>query len=197
MQLNADIRQLVNHALMGRFEPSLASMADEALAARAAAGSSQHFEALVRRYSKAIYRLGLRYSGNAGAAEEIAQETFVKVFLALPKARLDIPFKPWLYKIAMNTAISNRRKSKDEYNLPLERAEATVGKGDIAVSVAGRLDAQQAIERLQPDYRLIVILRAIEELSFSEIAQVLDIPEATARTRFKRAKDSLRLSLNK
>lgn len=175
---------------------SLAGLADEALAVRAGAGSGQHFEVLVRRYSAAIYRFSLRFSGNPAAAEEIAQETFIKVFQALPTARQGLPFKPWLYKIASNTAISYYRKTKmNSLNAPLEAAEAMAGKIDVAGAVANRVDAQAAISRLAPDYRQVVILRAIEEFSFGEIAAILEIPEPTARTRYKRAKDSLKVFL--
>jgi len=178
-------------------KPSLAGATDEELAAKAAGGSSDHFEALVRRYTTAIYRVGYRLTGNTAEAEDIAQETFIKVFRALPKTRLDLPFKPWLYKIAVNTAISHWRKNKDRYQVDLEAADSLTQTGDTGDMVAVRQDIQAAINRLEIDYRRIGVLRVAEDLSFAEIGQVLDIPEATARTRFNRAKTKLQLYLSK
>lgn len=180
-----------------RFDPSFDSLPDEDLAAKAAVGSSDHFEALVRRYSAAIYRFSYRISGGAQEAEDIVQETFIKLFAALPNANPELPFKPWLYKIALNTAISKKRKNKDGGRVPLEYAEAMVAGGDAVESTAERLDAQAAIDRLPADYRAMIVLRAVEDLAFAEIAKVLEIPEATARTRFNRAKNALRSSLDR
>lgn len=179
------------------FEISIESLSDNELAARAASGSADHFTALVRRYSSAMYRLAYRLIGNESEAEDVAQETFIKLFLALPKADLDPPFKPWLYKIAVNACFSHIRKKKGKHWTGLETADAAARFSDISETVNDRIDAQKALAGLPLNYRQIVVLRAVEELTFAEISEILDIPEPTARTRFKRAKDSLRQQLIK
>lgn len=173
---------------------------DEELVLDAAAGSTNHFAALVRRYSSAIYRVGYRLCGDPHEAEDIAQETFVKVFRALPGARLDMPFKPWLYRIAINTAISHlRRRKAQPADLTVDGPENMGNRGVVpsfADAVALHLDAQAAINSLPLNYRQVVVLRAIEGLGFAEITQILDTPEATVRTWFHRAKTLLRARLS-
>ncbi len=171
--------------------PSLTALSDETLAAKAAAGSGDHFEELVRRYADSVYRTAYRLCGNPAEAEDIVQESFIKIFRALPKVRLDLPLKPWLYKIAVNTALSSLRRKAGRPAIGLAAAEETPAPGDDSERAAERMDAQAALATLPPAYRTIVVLRAVEQLSFSEISDILSIPEATARTRFSRAKSML------
>ncbi|MDP1809500.1 MAG: RNA polymerase sigma factor [Actinomycetota bacterium] len=180
-----------------RFAQSLNSVSDEGLAAKAAAGSANHFEALVQRYSSAMFRLAFRLSGSRGDAEDIVQETFIKLWRALPAADTDLPFKPWLYKIAVNTSLSHLRKKNRGQTVDLDATDNLIQLGDFAGVSTDNIDAQTAIDRLPLDYRRIFLLRAVEDLAFADIADILDIPEATARTRFKRAKDQLRQYLSK
>lgn len=178
--------------LLSGISPSLSGLTDEELAASAATGSTNHFEAIVRRYSSAMYRLAYRLSGNRGDAEDIVQETFVKLFRALPTADTSRPIKPWLYKIAVNTSLSLLRKRSGTKNVNLDEAADFVHSGDFSEISAAGIDAQKALDRLPPAFRQMIVLRAVEDLPFAEIADILDIPEPTARTRFKRAKDMLR-----
>lgn len=177
--------------------PSFETLTDELLAAKAAAGSANHFEALVRRHSGAMFRVAFRLTGSRGDAEDIVQETFVKLWRALPGADTDLPFKPWLYKIAVNTSLSRLRKKKRGRTVDLEEMDNIIHLGDFAGASTDNIDAQAAIDRLTLDYRRVFVLRAVEDLPFADIANILDIPETTARTRFKRAKDRLQKYLSK
>lgn len=158
---------------------------DEELAIKSASGSIKHFEVLLLRYSAAIYRLAYRFVGNSHDAEDIAQDTFIKVFRALPKTNLDMPFKPWLYRIAINTAISYlRKKKKEQLNKDLE-----IETHDFAESLLDKDEIQFLINKLPLDYRKVIVLKAIDDLSYREISLILNIPETTARTWFYRAKN--------
>jgi RNA polymerase sigma-70 factor (ECF subfamily) len=163
---------------------------DEDLAYRAVSGSEGDFEQLVRRYSASIYRVVYRICGSAEDAEDITQEAFVKAFKALPRADLSRPIKPWLYKIAINSALSHLRKKSGK--IQVEWSENQVpAAADQSETIPEKLDAQAALERLPSNYRQIIVLRAIEALPFADVARILDIPEATARTRYSRARKLL------
>lgn len=166
---------------------SNASLTDEELARAFVAGSHGDFARLVDRYAGSLYRVIYRLCGSAEEAEDLVQETFVKVFKALPTLDLDRPLKPWLYKIAVNTTISQLRKRGHRTQLEFDEGRQPV-VGDSTEMLAQRVDAQAALARLPLDYRRMIVLRAVEDLAFSEIAEILDIPEATARTRFHRAR---------
>lgn len=172
-------------------KPDKESLSDEVLASSSASGSSSDFEVLIRRYSSAIYRLAYRMTGDHYSAEDITQETFIKTFKALPKSRLDLPFKPWLYRIATNTALTflKKRRPNDELN------ETHKKQDDHSKPIDDKLDIQNALKRLPLNYRQVVILRTAESLSYYEIAQIIQINESTARTWFRRAKNLLKTYL--
>ena len=160
---------------------------DEELAQAAAAGSQDDFARLVRRYSDSIYRVVFRLCGSAEDAEDITQETFIKAFKALPQIDLRRPIKPWLYKIAVNSAVSQLRKQRGRVQVELDEAELPPVR-DGAEMLPDMIDAQTALAGLPLDYRRVMVLRVIEDMSFADVAEILDIPEATARTRFRRAR---------
>lgn len=146
-----------------------------------------------------MYRVAYRFCRNATEAQDLTQETFVKLFKALPKAQLDLPFKPWLYKISINTAISHMRKIQGKHRVEWTETETetetSTTTDDHADTIVKQNDLQAAIDELPFEYRQMIILRAVEELSFEEISEVLDIPAGTARTQFSRAKKQLRAIL--
>ncbi|HEB12345.1 MAG TPA: RNA polymerase sigma factor [Actinobacteria bacterium] len=172
------------------------SLSDEELAKQAASGSADHFEIIVHRYSGAMYRVAYSFCHNTAEAQDLTQETFVKLFKALPKAKLDLPFKPWLYKIAINNALSHIRKKQEKHQVDWTETETTLASDDPTDAIVKQNDLQIAIDKLPFDYQQMIILRAVEELSFEEISGVLDIPAATARTKFSRAKKQLRAILS-
>lgn len=171
---------------------------DETLARQAAAGKHQAFSLLVKRYSGRVYNVAYRFSGNRADAEDIVQEVFIKVFRGLPKAHLDLPFRPWLYRIATNTAISHLR-AKPAPALPEEAAKSVPTEKELPEESADRAELgarlQQEILKLPLNFREVVILRYTEELTFREIGTILEIPENTVKTYFQRAKIILRKEL--
>jgi len=181
---------------LGHFSTS--NLTDEALLARAVTGSEDDFEVLVRRYSSTVYRVAYRFTGSRESAEDATQETFLKIYKALPTVKLDAPFKPWLYKIATNTAISSYRKSRGKTHVSLAAAadrDLATAPDDTALRVVEHDNLQAAISNLPDTYRQVVILRTVADLPYAEVAKILDVPEATARTWFNRAKNLLRQQL--
>ncbi len=148
-------------------------------------GEGRAFEELFGRYKNAIYGYVRRRVGDPGRAEEITQD----VFLALVRQRngyeVESTFRTYLYRIAMNRVVSEYRRKKESDPLP-EALPAAGGDPSVVQQV------REALERLEPEQREIVLLREYQGLSYDEIAKVLDIPVGTVRSRLFRAKMALR-----
>jgi RNA polymerase sigma-70 factor (ECF subfamily) len=182
---------------------------DEALAARAAAGEEPAFEELVRRYRARVYRLACRLAANEADAKDVLQETFLSAYRGLPGFRADARFSTWLYRIATNAALMHRRARARR---PAESLEAFLPRFDAdgvhaaepadllaASRVEELLDrkllaekARAGLDRLPEIYRDAFVLRDLEELPTSEVADLLGIEPAAVRQRVHRARLMLR-----
>lgn len=179
---------------------------DEELVRRYVRGDRDAFEMLVRRHTRSVYHLAYRFTQDHMEAENITQETFLRAFAALPKSRIDLPFRPWLFKIAVNLCRNwaKRRKavlfseiedgSEEESPLELIADEEPLPLEQIEEEEMLKL-LRQAIAKLPPAYRLAVTLRYSEGLSYAEIAEALDLPLNTVRTHLLRSKLLLRSAL--
>lgn len=186
---------------------SAPNLSDEELAKQYVAGRTEAFEALVQRYAKPIYNFALNFLGDADEADEATQLVFVQMYQSLPRARLDIPLKPWIYRVARNKCIDLWR---GHTTISLSAHDKHEGEADAADvdppdptplpdELAERNDLQQllraAINALPVKYRIAVTLRYVNELSFAEIGHAMGVPENTAKTYFQRAKSLLRRKL--
>lgn len=182
---------------------------DEELVRLHLQGDRYAFRELVDRYTKPIYNLAYHYTGDRVEAENITQETFLRVYQALPVSRLDLPFKPWLLRIAANLCRDWARKQRpdlfshlagdeegqpsiieewvDGRPLPLDRVETQ--------ELAEML--RRAVMELPEPYRVVITLRYTEGLSYQEIAVVQGAPVNTIRTHLFRAKALLRQALER
>jgi RNA polymerase sigma-70 factor (ECF subfamily) len=164
------------------------------LVAHALAGSQSAFEQIVRRYQRPVISLIARMIGDRAAAEDLAQETFVKAHRSLAAFDATRRLSSWLFRIAHNTALDALRRSRPA-SVPLDEATdrepASPPAADpVERKALGRaLDA--ALAELRPDFRAAVLLRYEEGLSFDQIGHVLGIPEATARSHVHRARKEL------
>jgi RNA polymerase sigma-70 factor, ECF subfamily len=181
---------------------------DEALAARAAAGDDRAFERLVSRYESRVFRLACRLTSETDAPD-VLQDTFLQVYRRLSTFRGDARFSTWLYRIATNAALMNRRARGRRPSEPLDqylpRFDAhgihagTPEELQLASSADELLDRQVLAERARtalaglPElYRDPFVLRDLEELSTAEVAEMLGIDPATVRQRVHRARLMLR-----
>jgi RNA polymerase sigma-70 factor (ECF subfamily) len=182
---------------------------DEALAARAAAGDEPAFERLVSRYQARVYRLACRLTADEGDANDVLQETFLGVYRGLPAFRADSRFSTWLYRIATNAALMQRRS---RVRRPTQSLEAFLPRFDadgihtadpaelLAPSRADELldrkrlaeKARAGLDRLPDIYRDAFVLRDLEEMSTQEVAELLGIDAAAVRQRVHRARLMLR-----
>jgi RNA polymerase sigma-70 factor (ECF subfamily) len=188
-----------------------ADNSDALLVQRAVAGDSRAFELLVIKYQARIQRLIGRMVRDTDLVEDIAQETFIRAYRALPKFRGDAQFYTWLYRIAVNTAkkflldlkrtptVSDRLPSGDDdadetfrpqlEPMNEETPESVLAAKEIAVAVNAGLAA------LPDDLRQALTLREIEGLSYEEIAELMDCPIGTVRSRIFRAREAISVRL--
>jgi len=185
-----------------------ADSSDEALAARAAAGDGHAFEEIVARYEARVFRLACRLTSETDAPD-VLQETFLQVYRNLPSFRGESQFGTWVYRIATNAALMLRRVRARR---PVESLDAFMPQFDergihaelpAQLQVASRADelidrqvlaekARAGIARLPDLYRDAFVLRDLEEMSTTDVAQVLGIEPATVRQRVHRARMMLR-----
>ena len=182
----------------------MAPQTDEELARRSARGDHSAFAALVERHSTALLNYCIRVLGNADDAADAAQQSFVQVYLHLPSGRSDLPFRPWLYRIARNQCIDRIRQRRAPVQTPITDQgdgveSAILGVSDPEPLPESVFEAKElknelvaALLALPERYRSVVSLRYATDLTFGEIGAALGMPENTAKTLFQRAKAMLR-----
>jgi len=176
---------------------------DQQLVERVQAGDKSAFDLLVRKYQHRVLKLVSRFVSDAAEAEDVAQEAFLKAYRALASFRGDSAFYTWLYRIAINTAknalVSNRRRPVD-FDLDLQDPEqydrhARLKEGDtpegVLLTEEIRSVVEKAMEQLPEDLRTAIVLRELEGLSYEEIAEAMDCPVGTVRSRIFRAREAI------
>jgi RNA polymerase sigma-70 factor (ECF subfamily) len=182
---------------------------DAQLAARAGRGDTAAFEALMRRHNRTLFRTARAILRDDAEAEDALQEAYLQAYHALPGFRAEARFSTWMVRIVANEALMRLRKETRRAQIvPMQSADATPGLEELADTTmeknrpepsAERAEMrrllEQQLDRLPDAYRTVFMLRAVEELPAEEVAAVLQIPEATVRTRFFRARSLLREAL--
>jgi len=180
---------------------------DQALVERVQQGDKQAFDILVLKYQNKIIQLAYRYLHDHDEAMDVAQEAFIKAYKSLDNFRGDSAFFTWIYRIAINTAknhlvASGRRPPKSD--LDAQEAEQYDGADglreyDTPEHVLLRDELKEtiasAINDLPDDLRTAITLRELEGLSYEEIAQAMDCPIGTVRSRIFRARDAIDIRL--
>ena len=160
--------------------------------------TSPSWDALVREHADRVYRLAYRLSGNRVDAEDLTQETFVRVFHALPSFRPGT-FEGWLHRITTNLFLDmvRRRRRISLFALPEDDRLAAPSPGPDQAYLERHLDAdiQQALDGLPVAFRAAVVLHDLDQLPYQEIALILGIKVATVRTRIHRGRLLLRAKL--
>lgn len=181
-------------------------VADEVLVSACRRGDQDAFATLVERYQGKIYNLAYRLLGNADDAGEMAQEVFCRAYVKLGEFRGEASFSTWLYRIAHNICYDElrRRRRRPVVSLEAETESRTrlevpapqPGPAELCARQAVRERLQQLIATLPPDQRTALVLRDIQDLSYEEMAQVLQCSLGTIKSRLNRARRTLRDKLN-
>ena len=173
----------------------------ENIIARARRGDADAFEQLVVAYRDQVFRLALRMCGNEADADEVAQEAFLSAWKALPNFRGDSRFSTWLYQLISHAAIDLMRREKRQIAAEDITEVSAPDPGPSPQQQAERSETRQAVRdamgQLSPEYRQIVVLRFLQELSYEEIGVVLKLPPGTVKSRLNRAKSQLKDILSK
>lgn len=186
----------------------LRELSDQEIVALARDGREAAYRELIHRYERPVFSLIFRMVRDRALAEDLAQDTFVKVLNALESYRPEYKFSSWIFKIANNVAIDQlRRRELDTLSLDgapdartQEEVEATALQAvDRTESPLSELESrelggiiEQAIAKLRPEYRSCILLRHVEGRSYEEIAEALDLPLGTVKTYIHRARHELR-----
>jgi RNA polymerase sigma factor (sigma-70 family) len=189
----------------------MTALSDAYLAQQTLAGDQRAFEIMVRRYSTPLFNFICHLLGDYDQACDVLQQVFLRFFTSLPKLGTGDPFKPWLFQVARNCCIDELRRRR-RYAIQFSQLESENDENEISFlneipdtsplpeELAERHDLQQVlhqtIESLPPKFRAVVLLRYTSQLSFAEIGCTLNMPEATAKTYFHRAKVLLRKLLS-
>lgn len=167
---------------------------------RAVAGDERAFAELVTRYQTAVFNLAYRMLGDAGEAEDAAQEVFLRIYRRLATYDSDHRFSTWVLSIASHYCIDLLRR-KRPWLVPLENISnwmRTRSRGPEASALAAEQQdtVRNLLAKLPEHYRLVLLLRYWHDLGYEEIAQVVDLPVSTIKARLHRARNALAALVN-
>jgi RNA polymerase sigma-70 factor (ECF subfamily) len=190
--------------------PAPEQASDLALATRAAGGDTQAFECIMRRHNQLLFRTARSILKSDEETEDALQDAYLSAWRAIGSFRDDARLSTWLARIVINESLGRLRRRGAQV-IPLaaaidpdgERAESTIADDPdrqperLAMREEMRLLMERRIDRLPDTYRTVFMLRAVQEMSVTETAVALELPEATVRTRFFRARSLLREGLSR
>jgi RNA polymerase sigma-70 factor (ECF subfamily) len=189
--------------------PNPSSLDDDALLRRIRAGDRDAFTDLMRRYNRRLYRVARSVLRDDAEAEDALQDAYLQAYRALPAFRGESALGTWLTRIVVNAALMRQRKTgrladvielgadfgSDDAATPRDRPDEPAQPELAALRAQTRRLIETGIDKLPAAFRTVFVLRAVEELTVEETAATLDIPEATVRTRYFRARAMLREAL--
>jgi RNA polymerase sigma-70 factor (ECF subfamily) len=178
------------------------------LVKRSQKGDTRAFEELVKMYQDRIYALSYQLTGNHADAEDLAQNTFIKAYRALPKFRNEADFGTWLHRIAVNLSINEKRKRRPDVSLdnPVQTMD-----GEMPRMVASDTESpeeayenkefsgmvRRALKELSVEHRAVLVLREMQGYSYDEIAVMLDCSLGTVKSRINRARQTLKKEITR
>lgn len=177
---------------------------------QAQSGNKEAFERLVLMYQDQVYASCMRLTNHYSDAEDLAQEVFVQAYIAIRSFRKEADFGTWLHRIAVNRWINICRKERKIVTFSLDKSIATED-GDIerdieddGISLQEQIEQQDfgirihdALQQLDAEFRIVMVLRYLEEYSYQEIADHINVPLGTVKSRISRATKQLQQILRK
>lgn len=180
----------------------LADRADDELLVLARGGAVAAFEELIRRHQVSALRIATKWLGDAAAGKDAVQNTFEQIYRALPRYRCEGRFVGYLHRVLINECRMARRSSiryrrrVAELDAPEPAAHAPASEGDL-LARERRREVDAALQQLSDSMRDVVVLRFTEDLSYQEIAEVLDLPVGTVKSRLFTGLKKLRALLDR
>jgi RNA polymerase sigma-70 factor (ECF subfamily) len=183
---------------------------DQHLVKRTLHGDTYAFEELVKTYQNKVYMLAYRYMGNEDDANDMAQEAFIKAYRSLRSFKGDASFGTWIYRITTNVCLDElRRRKRKIVPISLDEPLATLDGDEIEREISDQSLAadviyekkefsqniQLLLDEMKPEHKTVIVLRDIMELSYEEIAVVLDCSIGTVKSRISRARNILQKKL--
>lgn len=184
-------------------------MQDELLIRRAQRGDADAFEQLLLEHQKNVYNLCYRMAGNPDDAMDLSQETFLRAWRCLDQYQFASAFSTWLYRLCSNICIDFLRRRRRQQTVPLTFEDADGEEQTYAVPDPAPLPEEQvelkltretlaaAMAQLLPEHRAVLQLRVVNEMSYEQIADVLDIQIGTVKSRLSRARNQLKRILER
>ena len=184
-------------------------MQDELLIRRAQRGDADAFEQLLLEHQKNVYNLCYRMAGNPDDAMDLSQETFLRAWRCLDQYQFASAFSTWLYRLCSNICIDFLRRRRRQQTVPLTFEDADGEEQTYAVPDAQPLPEEQvelkltretlaaAMAQLLPEHRAVLQLRVVNEMSYEQIADLLDIQIGTVKSRLSRARNQLKKILER
>jgi RNA polymerase sigma-70 factor (ECF subfamily) len=181
------------------------ALEDHELVAQLQAGIESAYETLLVRYQQPVYNLVWRLLGDPSETSDVVQEVFLKIFRNIHTFRGNSSLKTWVYRIAVNEAHNHRRWFSRHHGAEVGLAQEDTSRSyeeilpdpgrtpyDLTLDQETRALLEEALAKLNPKFRAAVVLRDIEDLSYEEIAQVLDLSMGTVKSRILRGREALR-----
>jgi len=168
---------------------------DGLLVERCRDGDQRAFEALVERYQKPVFNAALRMLRNPEDARDVAQTVFLKAFEHLDDYDSSHRFYSWIYRIALNESINVLDRRKRHEPIAADEVDERQGAEDAVESAQVGRRVQRALMTIKPEYRSVIVLRHFLDLSYEDIAQILELPEKTVKSRLFTARQLLKDAL--
>ncbi len=172
---------------------------------RAKKGDVDAFEQLIEKYQKKVYNIALKMLGNKEDAYDMSQEVFIRVYRSIDKFKEQASLSTWIYKITTNVCLDEIRRRKNRFTVSIDDdMELNDSKVKRQIEYDGpspeiiveenelREIINKSIQQLPEQYRVVTILRDIQGFSYEEIANILDVPQGTVKSRINRARAMLR-----
>src|SRR6516225_3591326 len=185
-------------------QPALLELNDEEAVRRILDGETALFETIMRRYNQRLYRVARAILRNDGDAEDVVQDAYVRAYEHLNQFAGKAAFSTWLTRIAIHEALARKRRrgrmeeldalTADGDSMSILKSSAPTPEANTAQAEARQL-LEEAIDRLPENYRTVVVLREVEEMSVAETAESLGVTDAVVKTRLHRAHAMLRKDL--
>lgn len=171
--------------------------ADEDIVRRVQAGERHLFEVLMRRHNPRVYRVARAIARDEDEAEDIMQEAYVRAFTQIDRFEGRAKFSTWLTRIAVHEALGRRRSERPAVEADLEAmTDRSQSPEESAASAQIVALLERAVAKLPEHFRVVFVLRAVQQLSVREVAECLEIGEETVKTRYFRARALLREALS-